>query len=261
MEIIAASAAAVLSFAQAAGQTATETVQLAPPAAEGLDFSVMALFARATVVVQAVIVVLLLASFWSWAIIIEKVLAFKRLKGMTRRFEDDFWSGKSLDELFDRLGERPRTPMERVFKAGMTEWRRSFRHGGGLIAGTQSRVDRAMNVAIARESEAINKRLAFLATVGSVSPFVGLFGTVWGIKNSFESIAVQQNTNLAVVAPGIAEALLATALGLLAAIPAVVAYNRLISDAEGLTGGLENFADEFSTILGRQINRNDGRTV
>ena len=146
-------------------------------------------------------------------------------------------------------------PIERIFTAGMTEWRRSLRQEGGLIPGTQSRVDRAMNVAIARESEAANKRLSYLATVGSVSPFVGLFGTVWGIKHAFESIAVQQNTNLAVVAPGIAEALLATALGLLAAIPAVVAYNRLSADAERLTGGLENFADEFSTILGRQIDR------
>jgi biopolymer transport protein TolQ len=175
--------------------------------------------------------------------------------GQSSRFEDQFWSGKPLDELFERIGDRPSTPIERVFTAGMTEWRRSLRQEGGLIPGTQARVDRAMNVAIAREGEEANRRLSYLATVGSVAPFVGLFGTVWGIKHSFEAIAMQQNTNLAVVAPGIAEALLATALGLLAAIPAVVAYNRLSADAERLTGGLENFADEFSTILGRQIDR------
>jgi len=205
-----------------------------------------------------VMLMLVAASFWSWAIIFEKVMLFRALKGKSTLFEDQFWSGQPLDELFERVGQRPKTPIERVFTAGMTEWRKSLRQEGGLIPGTQARVDRAMNVAIARESEEANRRLSFLATVGSVTPFVGLFGTVWGIKHSFESIAMQQNTNLAVVAPGIAEALLATALGLLAAIPAVVAYNRLSSDAEGLTGALENFADEFSTILGRQIDRQTG---
>ncbi|HSF93555.1 MAG TPA: protein TolQ [Thermohalobaculum sp.] len=216
------------------------------------------MFTRATIVVQSVMLLLVLASFWSWAIICDKVLVFRRLMGQSSKFEDQFWSGEPLDELFQRIGDTPATPIERVFTAGMTEWRRSLREKGGLIPGTQARVDRAMNVAIARESEEANRRLSYLATVGSVSPFVGLFGTVWGIKHSFEAIAMQQNTNLAVVAPGIAEALLATALGLLAAIPAVVAYNRLSSDAERLTGTLENFADEFSTILGRQIDRQSG---
>ena len=227
------------------------------PAAAGpeVDFSVTAMFLRATPVVQIVMVGLVLASFWSWAIIIEKALAYRRLGARIRRFEDVFWSGKPLDDLYDALGDTPGSPIERVFAAGMAEWRRSFGASGGLIPGSQARVDRAMTVAIARESEGIGARLSFLATVGSVSPFVGLFATVWGIKHSFESIAVQQNTNLAVVAPGIAEALLATALGLLAAIPAVVAYNRLGSDAEGLTQTLENFADEFSTILSREIDR------
>ncbi|MEM0924148.1 MAG: protein TolQ [Pseudomonadota bacterium] len=217
------------------------------------------MFVRATLVVQAVMVMLVLASFWSWAVMFEKWTSFARLKRQMARFEDAFWSGQPLDDLFDRLGERAQSPVERIFTAGMTEWRRSFRKTGGLIAGTQARIDRAMNVAIARESAAINRRLPFLATVGSVSPFVGLFGTVWGIKHAFESIATQQNTNLAVVAPGIAEALLATALGLLAAIPAVVAYNRLVAEAEGLTTGLENFADEFATILGRQIDRSGAK--
>ncbi|MEM6934076.1 MAG: protein TolQ [Pseudomonadota bacterium] len=213
------------------------------------------MFIQATWVVQIVMLLLVLASFWSWAIIFEKIINFAKLNRQSGRFEDDFWSGQPLDELFDRLGSRANSPIERIFVAGMTEWRRSFAKSGGLIPGTTARIDRAMNVAIARESESINRRLPFLATVGSVSPFVGLFGTVWGIKTAFEDIATQQNTNLAVVAPGIAEALLATALGLLAAIPAVVAYNRLIADAERLTGAFENFADEFTTILGRQIDR------
>ncbi|MEM7210289.1 MAG: protein TolQ [Pseudomonadota bacterium] len=214
----------------------------------------MAMFLRATITVKIVMLLLVLASFWAWAIIFEKWLTFVRLRRSTSRFEENFWSGQPLDELFDRVSSAARSPIERVFVAGMTEWRRSFADGG-LIPGTLQRVDRAMNVTIARESEQVNKRLPFLASVGSVAPFVGLFGTVWGIKHSFESIATQQNTNLAVVAPGIAEALLATALGLLAAIPAVMAYNRLIGEAETLTGGLDNFADEFSTILARQIDR------
>jgi biopolymer transport protein TolQ len=225
-----------------------------PEAVGEVDFSLWAMFARATVTVKLVMIVLVLASFWSWAIIVEKWLVFARLRREQARFEDAFWSGQPLDDLFDRVSGKAKGPIERVFVAGMTEWRRSF-GDGGLIPGTQQRVDRAMQVAIARESEIVNRRLSFLASVGSVAPFVGLFGTVWGIKHSFESIAMQQNTNLAVVAPGIAEALLATALGLLAAIPAVLAYNRLIAEAQSLTGALENFADEFSTILARQIDR------
>ena len=228
---------------------------LGAPGAEGVDFSLWAIFMRADPVVQITMLLLILASIWSWAIIIEKLLVFRRLMGSSSQFEDQFWSGRPLDELFDRIARNPQSPMERVFAAGMSEWRRSLRQEGGLIPGTQARVDRAMNVAIARESEEANRHLPYLATVGSVAPFVGLFGTVWGIKNSFASIAMQENTSLAVVAPGIAEALVATALGLLAAIPAVVAYNRLSADAERLTGALENFADEFSTILGRQIDR------
>lgn len=249
MNIIAGTGLGVVMGAQAALDGAPAAAGAAPP-----DFSVMAMFLQATFVVQIVMVLLVLASFWAWAIIIEKAVAYGRLRRGFAQFEDGFWSGQPLDDLFDRLSDRPRTPVERVFFAGMQEWRRSFQEGG-LIPGTQQRVDRAMNVVIAREAESFNRRLGFLASVGSVAPFVGLFGTVWGIKHSFESIALQQNTNLAVVAPGIAEALLATALGLLAAIPAVMAYNRLSSEAESLTGALENFADEFSTILARQIDR------
>lgn len=227
-----------------------------PPGAvagQEVDFSIYNMFVSATWVVQMVMIVLVAASFWSWAIIFEKSVSFRRLSGRTRIFEDVFWSGRPLDEIFERLGGRGKSPVERVFNAGMTEWRRSLTRSGGFVPGAMPRVERAMNVTIAREGALIRNRLSFLATVGSVSPFIGLFGTVWGIKTAFEDIATQQNTNLAVVAPGIAEALLATALGLLAAIPAVVAYNRLAAAAESLTGGLENFADEFGAILGRRI--------
>ena len=257
-------AAIGLFVAQAAAQTLVgdgtvvgpETAAI-PEALGDADFSVWAMFLRATLAVKLVMAILVLASFWSWAIIIEKAMLFRRLRRHSARFEENFWSGQPLDDLFDRISGKANSPIERVFVAGMTEWRRSF-GDSGLIPGTQQRVDRAMNVAMAREAEVINRRLPFLASVGATAPFVGLFGTVWGIKHSFESIAMQQNTNLAVVAPGIAEALLATALGLLAAIPAVLAYNRLGAEAESLNGGIENFSDEFSTILARQIDRHRG---
>lgn len=250
MDLLDATLLAALAAAQAAGEAALEA-----PQAEAVDFSVMAMFLKADWVVQSVMVLLVLASFWSWAIIVEKSVSLRRMAAGADAFEARFWSGQPLDELHAEIGRAPGSPIERVFVAGMREWRRSFGEAGGLIPGTQARVDRAMTVAIARESERMTSRLSFLATTGSVSPFVGLFATVWGIKNSFESIAIQQNTNLAVVAPGIAEALLATALGLLAAIPAVVAYNRLSAVSEGLAQTLENFADEFSTILAREIDR------
>jgi len=168
-------------------------------------------------------------------------------------FDTAFWSGEPLDELYERIGAEPQGSSEKIFAAGMLEWRRSHRQDGGLIAGAQARIDRAMDVAIARESEVLNKGLSFLATVGSTAPFIGLFGTIWGVKHSFEQIAISQNTNLATVAPGIAEALLATGIGLIAAIPAVVFYNKLNADSERILGGYEAFADEFATILSRQL--------
>lgn len=224
-------------------------------AAQQVDFSTLALFLRATLIVKLVILVLVIASFWSWSIIIQKFINYRRAKAETERFEGDFWSGKPLDQVFERLGDDPSGSTERIFAAGMTEWRRSHREDGGMIAGTQARIDRAMNVVLGQESDVLNGGLTFLATVGSIAPFVGLFGTVWGIKNAFEEIAMQQSTNLAVVAPGIAEALVATALGLLAAIPAVIFYNKLSSDAGKLSSGYEDFADEFSLILSRQLDR------
>ena len=222
-------------------------------AGQPVDFSVIALFVRASLTVQIVMVVLMLASFWAWAIIIQKFITFTAARRDADRFDRAFWSGEPLDDLYDRIGETPNGASERVFAAGMNEWRRSHRDDGDMIAGASARIDRAMNVAIGRESDRLMNGLGFLATVGATAPFVGLFGTVWGIKNSFEEIAISQNTSLAVVAPGIAEALVATALGLLAAIPAVIFYNKLSNDADRLTAGHETFADEFSTILSRQL--------
>jgi biopolymer transport protein TolQ len=218
-----------------------------------LDFSMMALFARATLIVQAVMIMLIVASFWSWAIIIQKHLVFRRARAQAEAFDAEFWSGQSLDALYDRIAGAPRSGPERVFVAGMAEWRRSQRHEGGMIPGAAQRIDRSMDVAINRESRELNRGLTFLASVGSASPFVGLFGTVWGIKHSFEQIALAQNTSLAVVAPGIAEALLATGLGLLAAIPATIYYNKLSDDSDEIASGYEQFADEFGTILSRNI--------
>jgi len=228
-----------------------ETETLA--AARDIDFSLLALFARATVTVKLVMLLLLVMSFWSWAIIIRKHIAFRLARREAAVFDAAFWSGEPLDELFEKIGAEPRGASERIFSAGMTEWRRSHRQDGGLIAGAQARIDRSMDVAIAKESETLNHSLSFLATTGSTAPFIGLFGTVWGIKHAFEQIAISQNTNLAVVAPGIAEALLATGIGLVAAIPAVVFYNKLNADSERITGGYEAFADEFATILSRQL--------
>lgn len=222
----------------------------------GPDFSAISMFREASLIVQIVMLLLIVASFISWAIIINKSLTFARMRKKFDRFEKSFWSGTSLDDLYSKLREpQKRSPIEKVFASGMREWRRSFETGGGLIAGASQRIDRAMGVSVERESQELEGWLGFLATTGAIAPFVGLFGTVWGIKNSFEEIAVSQNTNLSVVAPGIAEALLATALGLLAAVPAVVAYNALSDRVGRLHGRLETFADEFSTLLSRQLER------
>ena len=218
-----------------------------------IDFSLLALFARATLTVQVVMLGLMLMSFWSWAIIVQKLILFRLSRREASVFDRAFWSGEPLDVLFEKIGAQPDGPSQKIFASGMLEWRRSHRSDGGLIAGAQARIDRAMDVAIARESERLNKGLSFLATTGSTAPFIGLFGTIWGIKHAFEQIAISQNTNLAVVAPGIAEALLATGIGLVAAIPAVVFYNKLNSDSERVLGGYEAFADEFATILSRQL--------
>ncbi len=227
----------------------TETLAMA----QEIDFSILALFMRATLTVKLVMIMLIVASFWSWAIIIQKLILYRSARADAEEFDHAFWSGEPLDELFDKIGPQPSGSSSKIFAAGMMEWRRSHRQDGGLIAGAQARIDRSMDVAIAKESEGLNKGLSLLATVGSTAPFIGLFGTVIGIMNAFVEIAQQQNTNLAVVAPGIAEALLATGLGLLAAIPAVIFYNKLSADSDRIIGGYESFADEFATILSRQL--------
>ena len=217
------------------------------------DYTMWALFARATFIVKLVMILLIAASFWGWAIIIRKTLDFRRARQRAEAFDAQFWSGEPLDGLYDSLGPDPDGASESIFAAGMTEWRRSHKPDGALIPGAVARIDRSMDVAVAKESERLGSGLGFLATVGATAPFVGLFGTVWGIMTAFIDIAEEQNTSLAVVAPGIAEALLATGLGLLAAIPAVIFYNKLSADAERLIAGHEAFADEFATILSRQL--------
>jgi len=220
-----------------------------------VDFSLFALFWRATPIVKIVMLLLIGASIWSWAIIWTKFRDYRASKTDAEAFETEFWSGQPLEQLYERIGKEPDSGLEQIFGAGMREFRQSHRSDGGLMPGAQARIERAMSVAIGREEEKLSSGLTVLATVGSIAPFVGLFGTVWGIKAAFEEIAIQQSTNLAVVAPGIAEALLATALGLLAAIPAVVFYNKLSGDADRLTQRSEAFADEFGMILSRQLDR------
>ena len=221
--------------------------------AHEIDFSMWALFARATLTVKIVMIMLIVASFWAWSIIVQKMISYRNARTEALAFDQKFWSGEPLDALFHQIGPAPNGHSEKVFAAGMTEWRRSHRDDGGLIAGASARIDRSMDVAINKEAESLQKGLTVLATVGSTAPFIGLFGTVIGIMNAFIEIAEQQNTNLAVVAPGIAEALLATGLGLLAAIPAVVFYNKLSADSDRIISGYEAFSDEFATILSRQL--------
>jgi biopolymer transport protein TolQ len=221
------------------------------------DLSMWALFLRADLVVKVVMLMLMMASFWSWAIIFDKVIRMRRLNNKAEQFEESFWSGGSLEELYDRIGSRPIDPMSAVFVAAMREWRRSASKGGAASEVTKislpQRIDRVMQVTLGREMERLERQMSFLASVGSTAPFIGLFGTVWGIMNSFQSIAATKNTSLAVVAPGIAEALFATALGLVAAIPAVVAYNKISSDLDRYAKKLEAFSGEFGAILSRQI--------
>ena len=221
-----------------------------------LDFSVWALFLRADPVVKAVIILLLVASIWCWAIIFDKVMGLRRLNARSTDFEQAFWSGNSLDDLYERIASQPRDPMSAVFVSAMREWRRTSTNGAAgpdTRVGVSDRIDRVMQITLDREMDRTEKNMTFLATTGSTAPFIGLFGTVWGIMNSFQAIAISKNTSLAVVAPGIAEALFATALGLLAAIPAVVAYNKLSKDMDRFAGRLDSFAGEFSAILSREM--------
>ena len=232
-----------------------ENLTLAEP---GAAISVWALFWEAGWVVKAVMVGLLGASIWTWAIIVDKLIAYSRMRMALNRFEQVFWSGQSLEELYRNLSERKTTGMGSIFVAAMREWKKSFEKGAKSPLALQTRIDKAMDLALTREMERLEGRLGFLATVGSAAPFIGLFGTVVGIMTSFQAIAGSKSTSLAVVAPGIAEALLAPAIGLLAAIPAGVAYNKLSSDAGKIAVRMEGFADEFSAILSRQIDEKVG---
>ena len=221
------------------------------PDANG-DVSLIALFWDADILVKVVVVGLLAASVWTWAIILDKTFLYRRTNGQMDRFEKVFWSGQSLEDLYKSLQSRSTTGMASVFVAAMREWKKSFEAGARSPMGLQTRIDRVLDVTIARENERLERRLLFLASVGSAAPFVGLFGTVWGIMSSFQAIAATSQSSLAIVAPGIAQALLATALGLLAAIPGVVAFNKLSNSAARIAQRLEGFADEFSAILSRQ---------
>ena len=219
----------------------------------GENITVWGMFAQATITVKLVMISLVVASFWTWSIIVQKTIQYRKAKAEAEEFDQAFWSGEPLDGLYEQIGPEPTGAAEKIFAAGMTEWRRSHREDGGLIPGATARIDRSMDVAIAKQASKLQKGLPVLATVGSTAPFVGLFGTVWGIMNAFIEIAEAQTTNLAVVAPGIAEALLATGLGLLAAIPAVIYYNKYSADSDRIVSGYEAFADEFATILSRQL--------
>jgi len=217
------------------------------------DISLIGLFLQAHLLVKLVMLGLLAASIWCWAIIIDKLLLFARTKRQMDRFEKVFWSGQSLEDLYRSLATRPTAAMAALFVAAMREWKRSFEGTSRGGPGLQMRIDKVLDVSIQREIERLEGRLLVLATVGSAGPFIGLFGTVWGIMTSFQSIAASKNTSLAVVAPGIAEALLATALGLMAAIPATIFYNKFAGDVSKQANRMEGFADEFSAILSRQI--------
>lgn len=231
-----------------------QTVNTAALAAPSANLSLWGLFTQADIVVQLVMLILLLASVWVWAIIIEKTITTRRITREANAFEDAFWSGGSLDDLYTAEGADPSNPMAAVFGAAMSEWKRSVRIAGLEVVHTavKERIDRAMNVTIMREMDRLERWMIFLASVGATAPFVGLFGTVWGIMHSFSAIAAMHNTDLAVVAPGIAEALFATAMGLVAAIPSVLAYNKISNDLSRFASRLEGFGSEFSAVLSRQ---------
>jgi|TARA_B100000768_G_C11238361_1_gene358313 biopolymer transport protein TolQ len=220
---------------------------------EKVDFSSFTLISQASIVVKLVMLILLLASVWSWTIIIQKTINFRVVRRKIRKFDKIFWSGKPLDELYEIVNEKTKGPSSLVFATGMAEWERSKSENGGSTPGVSSRIERSVDIIIVKEQEKLSYGLAFLATVGSTAPFVGLLGTVWGIKNAFEEIAISQNTNLVTIAPGIAEALVATALGLFAAIPALIFYNKLSGDLDRIIRTLEIFSDELSTIFSREL--------
>jgi biopolymer transport protein TolQ len=217
------------------------------------DLSIFTLFWQAHWIVKGVMLGLVVSSIWVWAIVWTKFVLYARNRREFDAFESAFWSGQSLEDLYRTLSAREAHGMAALFVAAMREWKRSFESQARSFAGLQMRIEKVMDVTIAREVERLERQLLVLATIGSAGPFVGLFGTVWGIMTSFQSIAASKNTSLAVVAPGIAEALFATAIGLIAAIPATIFYNKFVADVNKQAQRLEGFADEFSAILSRQI--------
>lgn len=230
------------------------------PAAEAaVDLSLVSLFLHAHFIVKLVMLGLMGASVWSWAIIINKWIMLSQMKARMDSFEDTFWSGQSLDELYRSLSQKTTDGFSALFVAAMGEWRRAFEGSGRGFASLQTRIDKVLDVSISREIERIESKLLVLATIASVGPYIGLFGTVFGIMTTFRSIAASKNTSLAVVAPGIAEALFATAIALVAAIPANIFYNKFVKDVSRTQGRLESFADEFSAILSRQIDERAGQ--
>ena len=224
---------------------------------EAPDFSMFGLFIQADIVVKTVIIILILASIYSWNVIVSKILRMRQLKKLEKEFDEIFWSGNSFEDLYETLNFNKIDPKSKIFCAAILEWKKSNSQIDNTfdLNSLKDRMQRSMSVVFNKESENVEKNLTFLATAGSTAPFIGLFGTVWGIMNSFKSIAIAQNTNLAVVAPGIAEALFATALGLFVAIPAVVAYNKISNDISKYFISLETFMDEFTTIFFRQLEK------
>jgi biopolymer transport protein TolQ len=233
-------------------QATTDLPSISPPPG-ATDVSFISLFMEAHWVVKGVMVGLLACSIFVWAIATEKWLLYRRTRQSMDRFEKTFWSGQSLEELYRTVSARPSHSMAALFVAAMREWKRSFEGHVRSFAGLQMRIEKVMDVTIGREIERLERHLLVLATVGSAGPFVGLFGTVWGIMTSFQAIAGSKSTSLAVVAPGIAQALFATAIGLVAAIPATIFYNKFVSEVNKQSQRLEGFADEFAAILSRQI--------
>jgi biopolymer transport protein TolQ len=226
-------------------------------ASQAIDFSLLSLFIRADFIVKSVIIILIMSSVYSWTIIVGKLVRINKMKKLDKEFDEIFWSGNSFEDLYETFHHSQNDPRTKIFCSAIEEWRKSNRDASTLdlneLNSLKERMLRSMQVTFNKESEIVEKNLTFLATAGSTAPFIGLFGTVWGIMNSFKSIAIAQNTNLAVVAPGIAEALFATALGLFVAIPAVVAYNKITSDLSKYFISMETFMDEFTTIFFRQL--------
>jgi biopolymer transport protein TolQ len=210
------------------------------------DFTLIQLFLRADFIVKGVIIILILASVYSWALIFDKYKLFKKIDKSTSIFEDKFWKSKSAESFYNSLTNREKDPVSNVFQSAMAELIKTKSKSSVVQS---ARVSRILEISADKEIKLIEKHFTFLATVGSTAPFIGLFGTVWGIMNSFQSIAISRNTSLAIVAPGIAEALFATALGLLAAIPAVIAYNKFNSDSIRYSARIENFSKRFLSII------------